>query len=98
MKYVRFRTRNHKFPVETGRWRGISVSDRKCNYCDTDLGDEFHYLLTYQYFKDERKKYIKSYYYIRPNILKFQQLMNITPLKELRKLCYFIDILDKNVR
>ena len=46
---------------------GIPVSDRKCNFCDKDLGNEFHYLLNCQYFKDKRKKHIKSYFYIRPN-------------------------------
>ena len=33
---------------------GIPVSDRKCNFCDKDLGNEFHYLLNCQYFKDRR--------------------------------------------
>ena len=95
VKYIRFRTRKHKFPIETGRWRGIPVSDRNYNYCDKDLCDEFHYLLTCQYFKDEEKN---AYYYIRQTILKFQQFININSFKNLQKLYYFIDKLDKNVR
>lgn len=95
--FIRFRTRNHKLPVEVGRWHGISHSDRKCNRCNKDVGDEFHYLLVCDYFKSERQKYIKPYFYKRPNILKFQQLMNTTVLKDLRNLSYFIDTINKNI-
>ena len=45
VKYIRFRTRNHRLPVEVGRWRSIPLSDRKCNLCNKDIGDEYHYLL-----------------------------------------------------
>lgn len=98
LKYIRFRTRNHRLPVETGRWRSVPLSDRTCNHCNKDLGDEYHYLLTCEYFKNERIKFIKPIYYRRPNVLKFQQLMNTTSIKELRNVCHFIDILDKHVR
>ena len=28
MKYIRFRTRNHKFPIETGRWSNICIRQK----------------------------------------------------------------------
>ncbi len=57
---VRFRTANHKLPIETGRWLGIPHSERKCTLCNNnDLGDEFHYLLVCPHFSDKREFYIK---------------------------------------
>ena len=43
--FIRFRTRNHKLLVETGRWRSIVLNERKCPLCQSDIGDEYHYLL-----------------------------------------------------
>ncbi len=43
---IKFRTTNHKLPIETGRWNNIELSERKCNKCNMNtIGDEFHYLL-----------------------------------------------------
>ena len=43
---VKFRTGNHRFPVEIYRWEGIPLSERKCTLCNSnDIGDEYHYLL-----------------------------------------------------
>ena len=42
---LRFRTLNHRLPVQTGRWNNIPRDERLCNKCDTgDIGDEFHYV------------------------------------------------------
>ena len=92
-----FRTRNHRLPVEVGRWRGIAVHERLCTYCNDDIGDEFHFLLVCKQFHESRTKFIKSYYYRHPNILKFEQLMNVTNLRELKRLCIFINLIMKNV-
>lgn len=93
--FIRFRTRNHRFPVETGRWRSIPFDERKCHLCEMDIGDEFHYLLVCSYFTQERQKYLKPYYYTRPNTLKLEQLINTKNVKSLRNLCKFIDIIQK---
>lgn len=95
--YIRFRTRNHKLPVETGRWKGIQLFERKCTLCDGDLGDEYHYLLVCDHFKEERQKYLKPYYYNRNNTLKFNQLMNVTVIKDMRNLCFLIDSIVRKV-
>ena len=42
-----------------------------------DVGDEMHYLLICPCFQNDREKYIKKYFYTRPNILKVRQLMSI---------------------
>ena len=93
-----FRTRNHKFPIEVGRWKSIPISERSCHLCNAELGDEFHYLFQCQAFENERKLCIKPYFVRRPNILKFNQLMNTTNKSEIRKLCKFIEHLLKSVK
>ena len=73
------------------------MHERLCTYCNDDIGDEFHFLLVCKQFHESRTKFIKSYYYRHPNILKFEQLMNATNLNELKKLCIFIYLIMKTV-
>ena len=45
----KFRTTNHKLPIEHGRWNtiisNIQRKNRKCNLCNLEeIGDEFHYI------------------------------------------------------
>ena len=43
MFFCRFRTSNHKLPIETGRWQNLQRNERKYNCFDKNyLGDEFH--------------------------------------------------------
>ena len=92
LTFVKFRTANHRLPTEVLRWEGIN--ERLCTLCDAhDVADEFHYTLCCKYFAQERMQYIQPYYFRRPNVLKFKELMNITSPVKLRKLCKFIDIL-----
>ncbi|MES9880523.1 MAG: reverse transcriptase family protein [Sedimenticola sp.] len=90
LKLVKFRTSNHKLPVETGRWSNIEYGDRKCNICNTnDIGDEFHYLFICSSLSEERKKYLDTYYYLRPNVLKYKELLNSTSETKLKRLSIF---------
>ena len=44
---TRLRISAHRLPVETGRYKKISFSDRKCKHCDqNEVGDERHYLMS----------------------------------------------------
>lgn len=90
---LKFRTRNHRLPIETGRWSGIPLSDRKCTLCSNDIGDEYHYILCCNYFLAERKQFIKPYYFRRPNVLKYRDLMNTENKMQLINLCKFLRIL-----
>jgi hypothetical protein len=55
LNLFKFRSSNHKFPVETGRWDGTVFNDRKCTLCDLDdLGTEKHYLLSCPFFMYQR--------------------------------------------
>ncbi|MES9881062.1 MAG: reverse transcriptase domain-containing protein [Sedimenticola sp.] len=91
--FIKFRTRNHRLPVETGRWRKIALNDRKCNLCKREVGDEYHYVLTCENLKQIRKQYIKPYYYVNANTYKFDKLMNTKHYNSLQKLCKFIQII-----
>ena len=85
---VAFRTRNHRLPIEVGRWRGVPANERICPYCK-ELGDEFHYILICQKFANYRKKYIKDVYYLRPNIIKLRNLFNTENCTEIKNLSIF---------
>jgi hypothetical protein len=40
----KFRTTNHKLPIETGRWNNIDRVNRICTKCDNiTIGDEYQY-------------------------------------------------------
>ena len=92
-----FRTRNHRLPVETGRWRGIPFKERVCQFCSEDEGDEFHTIMVCQKFKAERVKFLKPYYCRNPNILKFANLMNTASKHQLVQLCHFIKTIMKSL-
>ena len=90
----KFRTTNHRFIIETGRWQNIDREDRICNLCNEGLvGDEFHYLLECNYFNDDRKNLLGDEYCVRPNVIKLKKLMNSKNVPVLRKLCHFIKII-----
>lgn len=96
LQLIKFRTANHKLPIETGRWNNTDISERKCTKCNAnDLGDEFHYLFQWPYFKTDRIRLLDNSYYMRPNILKFSQLMNSNNPKVLSKLSVFVKIIMK---
>ena len=72
-----FRTRNHRLPVEVDRWARKSFEERICKHCN-EVGDEFHYLSKCDLFNDDRKSLIKQYNYRRPNVIKYNELLNMT--------------------
>ena len=84
---IKFRTSNHNLPVETGRWEDVPLDERMCQLCTkTDIGGEFHYLLCCKYFDSERKRLMKPYFYTRPNMLNFKDLLCSDDLAILKKL------------
>ena len=65
------------------------ISDRKCKLCNT-LEDEFNFLLECPLYNDLRQIYIRKYYWSRPNIPKFVELLTSNNKKILSKLCMFL--------
>ena len=93
-KYLsRLRLSSHRLEVEAGRWakpNKIPYENRKCKNCDV-LEDEFHFVMECSLYGDLRKKYIKRYYWQRPNMLKFIELMSSEHCKTLKNLSVFIE-------
>ena len=81
-KIIKYRTGNHRLPVEIGRWDDIPLNERKCKICFTDdIGDEYHYLFTCGFFKRDRKLYWKPYFYIKPKHASMRSFV-LQPMKQ----------------
>jgi hypothetical protein len=77
VELCRFRTANHKIPIEIGRWNNTNRSNRICTHCNkNELGDELHYILDFPFFEQDRNIYIPKYYYSRTNVLKYKLLFS----------------------
>ena len=49
---IRFRLSNHYLPIETGRWKNVTLQNRICPLCNNFyIGDEFHYIFTCTFFQ-----------------------------------------------
>ena len=91
----KFKCANHRMPIVRGRQNGTPVDDRKCELCDLNdhynkVGDEFHYLFNCPFFKEDRVRHIKRYYYTAPNTYKMTQLFNYVSEREMLELGKFI--------
>jgi len=89
--FFQFRTLNHKLPIQTGRIHSILRNERICQRCNLNLiGDEYHYLFECPFFTLQRNSYIKKYFLIRPNAIKYNQLFNNENMKVLENLVIFL--------
>ncbi len=86
----KFRSMNHKLPIEKGRFDDIPRELRTCNLCPSNsLGDEFHYLFECSHLVNIRKLYLDKFFYEHPSALKFEKLMNHSNKDILLKLAIF---------
>ena len=54
------------------------------------IEDEYHFIIECHLYNDLRKKYISKYFWIRPSMFKFVELINSTNQNCIRKLGAFI--------
>ena len=66
---------------------------RMCQFCETDIGDELHYLLCCPNFKEERKNFINLKYYRRPSTFYLHELFYQTKGENLKKLVMFVKLI-----
>ena len=90
-------------PIVSGRYNSIDVDDRKCNLCDiydhfNRIGYEFDYLLNGPFFREDRAKYLKRYFYTSPNRYKMTQLFIYVSKQEMLKHANFICIILNQFR
>ena len=57
------------------------------------IRDEFHYILDCDKLKEQRKDFLKAWYYKRPNIMKYESLMNSKNKKLLIYVSKFIKVI-----
>ena len=92
---LKFRTCNHKLPIEIGRYANIERYLRICRYCTTNtVGDEYHYLFecTHPDIVIARSLYLPHYYQANICVNKYFHLMQNLNTK------HVIDYLSKFVR
>ena len=91
---ARLLTSSHRLRVETGRWDRPTptfYTERKCLICNrNDIEDEFHFTLICPAYDTLRKKYLSKYFWFRPNMIKFQALMNSDCDKTIIALAKFV--------
>ena len=85
MKVSKFRTAisklrmsSHRLEIEVGMWarpQRTPIDQRKCRICNK-LEEEFHFLFECILYTEIHEKYIKKYYWRRPNMIKMQELMS----------------------
>ena len=91
---TRFRLAAHSLRIVTGRFAPNREERhmRICNVCRcADVEDEYHFLLVCPAYGCIRKQYINSYYYRRPSVYKFIELLqcsNECVIKRLSKYIY----------
>ena len=96
--FTKLRLNSHKFLVERARWLKVKIpyTQRTCTLCNSnDIEDEYHVTLVCEYFRDVRKKYIKPFYYQRPNMMKFLDLMTSVSKKDRFRLMLFLKVVFK---
>ena len=97
--FTKMRLSSHKLLVERGRWLKpkINYCDRLCTLCHKhDIQDEYHVLMICCRYETLRKTFLKPYYYKRPSVYKFIQLMNTVNKREQFRFMIFTKLLMKD--
>ena len=88
----RLRVASHRLEIEAGRWarpNRIPINDRICRVCKV-LEDEYHFVIKCRLYEELRNKHIPKYYWLRPSMLKFVQLMKSDKVKLIRNVSQYI--------
>ena len=80
---TKFRLSAHTLAIEYGRYKNVTVNERICNYCKSDIEDELHFILICPLYTNIRHKYIKPYYWKSPSVYKLIQLFALQNVKQL---------------
>lgn len=90
--FTKLRLSCHQLRIETGRYgvNRVARNLRLCTICNSnDIEDEFHFVIVCDVYRDIRNKYIKKFYFTRPSVLKFVQLINGSA-STVHKLCQYL--------
>ena len=67
----------------------IAYNDRLCAVCAV-LEDEYHFVLECHLFQELREQYVPEYYWKRPSMKKFKELMTCSYVKVVKNLSMFV--------
>ena len=74
----KLRMASNRLEIEAGRWvrvnERVPVNERKCRLCNV-MEDEYHFVIECNRYNELRKKYIPKYYFQRPSMYKFVELV-----------------------
>ena len=92
LELSKLRVSSHRLEVEVGRWTRpkTPLVARKCRVCNV-VEDEFHFLFECQLFTDLKIKYLKKYFWNRPNMIKLKELMTSTNIKVIKNLSTYVE-------
>ena len=85
----KFRTCNHRLPIEAGRFVNLPRKERTCT-CSNKLGDEFHFIFECRHVQNLRSKYLDIDDVNCANTFNFYNIMNSTDSNFLLNLAKFI--------
>ena len=89
IELCKYRTSNHKLEIEILRYQRpiIPRQERKCKLCNlNETGNEYHHILICPRHSELRESLIPRKYIIRPNFIKFLNLMSPKSPKVMRNL------------
>lgn len=83
---------SHNLSIESGRHRNILRNNKICEFCRSEIEDEYYFVLACLCYQHLRVKYIKKYYmyWKKPSMYKFIQLLCVNNVKELCNLGKFL--------
>lgn len=90
---TRLRMSSHNLFIETKRYgpNRTPRNERFCTLCDLhELEDEFHFVIKCSCYNDIRNQFLKRYYYCRPNMFKFIELINNQNKTIIVNLCKYL--------
>ena len=82
--------------IETGGHKNMPRDQRICPMCklhfgkNTDMEDEYHFILICPTYRGLRKKIIEKYYWNNPSVYKFVQLLSANNVRDLCNLGKYI--------
>ena len=66
-------------------------NERLCLYCNlNDIEDTYHFICICPCYNNLRLNYLNRYYYVRPSVYKFYELLNSHDRQALKKLGIFV--------
>jgi len=91
---AKLRLSSHKLRIESGRYgeSRIERDERYCVFCcKRDVEDEYHFVLVCCLYEELRKKYLKRYFYQKPSVYKYVELMKSKNSKQLLNLSKYVN-------